>query len=141
MHLYYLQLEEKRYWQLENVPYVTFWICTVCVIQKDLLFFFMFCSISLQRCSNSVQWTRGGGLHHIILVKISGVPLPSIVNSYIITSPESGVSDIKAVTQMNVLTFVVLKVLWVQCPDYFILTIANLNEMPIKLHTYSPCFY
>lgn len=76
-------------------------------------------------------------------MKISRVPLPDIVNSYIITSPESGVSDIKAVAQMNVLTLLSSK-----CCEYNVpmilfcsLTLAILNEMPIKLHTYSPCFY
>lgn len=70
----------------------------------NTIFCLIFHSISLQCCPDRVQRTRGGGLHHLVLVKAGPAPLPDIVNNYLTSSPESGVSDITEITQTVVLT-------------------------------------
>ncbi len=127
--------------QASGIFYLLYMFC-LCSPKELKRVFFMFCSISLQCCSNSVQWTRSGGLYNIIIVKISRVLLPSIVNSYIITSPESGVSDIEEVTQMIVLTLLSSK-----CCEYNvpIILFCSLTRSDFKWDAnevaYSPCFY
>lgn len=73
----------------------------------------MFHSISLQCCPDRVQRTRGRGLHNLVLVKAGPAPLPDVVNRYLISSPESGVSNITEITQTVVLTL-----LFSKCCEY-----------------------
>lgn len=75
-------------------------------------------SICLQRRPDGVQRTRGRGLHNLVLVK---APQPDVVNSYLISSPQSGVSDITEIAQTVVLTLLSSKCCEYNVPNSLIL--------------------
>lgn len=78
-------------------------------------------SICLERCPDGVQRTRGRGLHDLVLVKAGPAPLPDVVNSYLISSPQSGVSDITEIAQTVVLTLLSSKCCEYNVPNSLIL--------------------
>lgn len=93
----------------------------VCSENMNSDYCLMFHSIGLQCCPNGVQRTRGSGLHNLVLVKTGPAPRPDVVNSYLISSPESGVSDIAKIAQTVVLTLLSSKCCEYNVPNSLIL--------------------